>query len=99
MEPQQEDGSEGTYSIVKTPTPWCMTHKWEDNQLQRSESESHIGLPNPGLPLWEYEPLECLALKAKGAGFGKTQRAMGNRASTLKRCIENFTHSKTQQKY
>ena len=59
-------------------------------------SESHIGLPSPGVLQWEKEPSECLALKTSVAYFWETQRAMGNRDSTLKGCTQNCTRSGTQ---
>ena len=52
-------------------------------QLQRfcprsERTEPHIGLPNPGVLPWEDEPL-----KGSKAYFQESQRAMGNRESTL----------------
>ena len=74
------------------PYPRLVTNKWEANyKLQRFSSkskgfESHTGLPSR-------EPLECLALKASRAYFGGSQRAVGNRDSTLKR----HTQKKSQK--
>ena len=46
---------------------------------------------------WKDEPLESLALKASGANFWKSQRAVGiYRDYTFKGHIQNPTHSGTQ---
>ena len=47
-------------------------------------SELHIRFPSPGVLHQEGELPEHLALKASGDFFGETQRAVGDRDSTLK---------------
>lgn len=79
MEPQQERGSEGTCGIVKPHIPWCMTHKWEDNQLQSfsprsEESESPIGqpwAPQPRASALGMSPQNVWLWRPKGLALGK----------------------------
>ena len=72
-------------------------------QLQRFSPgskgfESHVRFPSPGILHWEDKPPKCLALKASGAYFQESQKAVGNRDSTLKGHTQNLTHSKTQSR-
>ena len=60
----------------------------------RKGSKPHIGLLSPRSLALE----ERLAWKASWACFQETQRAVGNRDSTLKECIQKLTHSKTQDR-
>lgn len=74
----------------------------EQLQLQRftpksEESEPHTGLLSLRVMLQEGEaPLEYLALRASGAYFWRTKRAVGNRNPILKKHTKNITHSETQ---
>lgn len=61
-----------------------------------NEPEPHTELPNFRILHCKAESPKCLTLKASGAYFGETQKAVGNRASTLKEHTQNFTHSETQ---
>ena len=62
------------------------------------ESELYTRLSKLGDVLhWKDEPLESLALKAIGANFWESQRAVGiYRDYTLKGHIQNLTYSGTQ---
>ena len=76
--------------------PYSWVGDWQTAewlQLQRfpprsKGSKPHIGLPSLGILHQEDEPPECLALKASGAYFPESQRAVGNRDSTLKGDIQ-----------
>ena len=55
---------------------------------RREGSEPHISLPRPAVLGQEYETPEHLSLKACGAYFWESQRAVGNRVSTFKGCTQ-----------
>lgn len=63
----------------------------------RSEcSEPHIRLSRLGALHWDDELPERLTLKVGRAYFWGSQRAVGNRDSTLKGGTQDLTHSRTQ---
>ena len=49
----------------------------------------HLRIPRAGLLYGEDEPSDRLPLKASGAYFQESQRALGNRDSTLKAGVPN----------
>ena len=59
-------------------------------------SESLIRLLSMEVLCQEDKPPEHLYLKASRAHFQKSQKAEGNRASTLKEWTQNLTHSRIQ---
>lgn len=58
-------------------------------------SEPHSGFPSLGLPLEDDAP-EHLVLKASGAYFLESQRAVGSRNSALKGHTQNLSCSRPQ---
>ena len=63
--------------------------------IRSKVSESHNGLPRPGVSHWEDKSPESLALKVSDTYFQESQRTMGNRSSTLKGHTQNLTHTGT----
>ena len=71
------------------PFPWWVDHRQEDNYNCRRSPQglrgprSTLGSPNPGVLHQKDEAPESLTLKEKGAYFWESQRAVGNKDSTL----------------
>ena len=98
---RQQDRSEGGVGggTVETHSSGGATHKQVANYSCRgssSESETHLGLLGPGVLHGEDKLSEHLALKATGAYFQESHRAVGKRYSTYKGCTQNHTHLETQ---
>ena len=59
-------------------------------------SDPHVGPHSLGILLQEDELSECLTLKPSRAYFGESQRGVGKRDPTLKRCTQTLTCYRTQ---
>ena len=100
-EPQWDGWKDGEMvQLIPTPPGWS-THKGEENNNfwsppQEARTEPHVRLPSPGILHWKDKPPGHLALKASRAYFPESQRAVGNRNSPIKGCMQRFTHFGTQ---
>ena len=59
--------------------------------LMSMGSDPHVGSHSLGILLQEDELSECLTLKPSRAYFEESQRDVGKRDSTLKRCTQTLT--------
>ena len=67
----------------------CCGYGW---QLQL-QFEPHVWSPHLGIWHWEKEPLEHLALKARGACVQELHRTGGNGDPFLERCTQAFMYT------
>ena len=90
--------------MVKTHTPGSMTHRWEDNYncLDVISKEQGVQVPywdpQPRPPPQGRQDFRIFVLKARGAYFQETQRAVGNIHSILQEHTQNLTCSGSQER-